>query len=166
MSISGIRGEEKLHFLCYFFIRSSHDHIEKTYDVANDLSKFDEKRVGLQRKIVNYLNKYKRKKFDLFPCALDKKNKLKNKDEWAKELDDLFFLRMNNVINETGHAWWAITIEQMVKVQLFFDSLKQDFVNIDKEVEYVVKKKHDILHFNWPDDTHFDKWMVDIASNE
>ena len=60
----------------------------------------------------------------------------------------------------------ATTIEELVKVQLFFDSLKQDFLNIDKEVEYVIKKQHDILHFNWLDDTLFDKWMVDIASNE
>ena len=70
------------------------------------------------------MNKYKSEKFNLFPHALDKKNKLKNKEEWAKELVDLFCLRMNEVINEKGHAWWATTIEELVKVQLFFDSLK------------------------------------------
>ena len=73
---------------------------------------------------------------------------------------------MNEILNEKGHAWWVTTIEELVKVQLFFDSLKQDFVNIDKQSEYVIKKKHDILHFNWPYDTLFDKWMEDIASDE
>lgn len=44
-------------------------------------------------------------KFDLFPLSLDRKNILKNKDEWVKELDDLFCLRMNKAINEIGYAW-------------------------------------------------------------
>ena len=54
----------------------------------------------------------------------------------------------------------------MVKVQLFFDSLKKIKIDTEKEVKYVIKKQNDILRFNWPDDTLFDKWMVDIASNE
>ena len=54
----------------------------------------------------------------------------------------------------------------MVKVQIFFDSLKQYFINIDKEGEYVIKKQQDILQFDWLDDTLFDKWMVDIALDE
>lgn len=73
---------------------------------------------------------------------------------------------MNKVINEKGHAQWATTTKEMVKVQLFFDSLKHDFVIIDKEAEYVIRKKHGILHFNWPDDTLFEEWMADISSSE
>ena len=153
-------------FLCYSLIRSSHDHIERTYDIVTDLLVFDDRRVSLQRIIVGYLSKYKSQKFDLFPCAIDKKNKLKSKDEWAKKLDDLLYLRMNKIINEKGHAWWATSTKELVKVQLFFDSLKWDFVTIDNEVEYVLKKKNDILYFNWPDDTGFDTWMVDIAFDE
>ena len=52
-----------------------------------------------------------------------------------------------------GHAWWSTSIEELVKVQLFFDSLKQESITIDKEVEYVLRKKNDILQFNWLDDT-------------
>jgi hypothetical protein len=59
----------------------------------------------------------------LFPFALDKKIKLKNKDEWSKELDDLFFLRINQVINEIGHAWWVTMTEEILKAQIFFKSL-------------------------------------------
>ena len=72
---------------------------------------------------------------------MDKKNKLKSKDKWAKELDDLFCLRMNKVIIKIGRACWETTIEELVKVKLFFDSLKHDFSNIDKDVEYVIRKK-------------------------
>ena len=56
--------------------------------------------------------------------------------------------------------------EELVKVQLFFDSLKKNFIVIDKEGEYVTKKQQNILQFDWPDDTLFDKWMVDITSNK
>ena len=30
-------------------------------------------------------------------------------------------------------------------MQLFFDSLRQDFFEIDKIVEYVIKKQHDLF---------------------
>lgn len=101
---------------------------------------FDHKRVALQLKIVSYLNKYKNQKIYLFPCAFDRKNQLKNKDEWSKELDDLFCIRINKVVNEKGHAWWATTTEELVKVQLFFDSLRQESVGFEKEVDYILKK--------------------------
>ena len=114
---------------------SSHHQIEKIYDIVTDLPNFDEMRIYLQKIVIGYLSKYKSQKFDLFPHAIDRKNKLKRKDEWTKQLDDLFYLRMNKIINEKGHSWWATTIEEMVNVQIFFDSLKQDFVTIDNESE-------------------------------
>ena len=94
----------------------------------------------MQRIIVGYLDKYKSQKFSLFPHSLDRRNNLKDKDAWAKELDDLFCLRMNKIINEIVHAWWDTTTEEMVKAQIFFDSLKQEFIDIDSEAEYVIKK--------------------------
>ena len=84
---------------------STHDQIEKIYDIVTNLPNFDERRIYLQKIIIGYLSKYKSQKFDLFPCVIDRKNKLKIKDEWDKHLDDLFFLRMNKIINEKGHAW-------------------------------------------------------------
>ena len=41
-----------------------------------------------------------------------------------------------------------------------------DFVTIDNEAEYVLKRKSDILQFNWPNDTLFDTWMLDIVADE
>ena len=132
-------------FLCVYVIMDSHDQIEKTFDIVSDLTDFDNKIIHLQRIIVGYLNKYKSQKFSLFPHALDKRDNLKSKDEWAKEIDDIFCLRMNKIVNETGHAWWVTTIEEMVKGQIFFDSLKQYFVAINNEAEYVQKRQRDIL---------------------
>ena len=69
--------------LCFSIITLSCKHIEETYQLTNDLSEFDDKRIVLQRRIINYLEKYESKSFGLFPHALDRKNKLKNKEEWA-----------------------------------------------------------------------------------
>ena len=66
---------------------------------------------------------------------------------------------MNRVINKNGNTWWSIKIEEIVKVQLFFDSLRQVFVEIKKIGENVMKKNY-ILHFDWPYDTLIDKWMA------
>lgn len=161
-----VKRSKEVTFLCFSMISSSNLHIEKNYDIVHDLSNFDDRRVELQRRIVNYLEKYKSVKFDLFPHAIDRKNRLKNKEEWTQELNDLFCLRMNRVINEKGNAWWETTTEEIVKVQLFFDSLRWDFSEIEKIVEYVIKKHQDILQFDWLDDTLFDKWMIDIAHGE
>lgn len=56
------KRKKEITFLCYSVTRSSYDHIERTYDIANDLSYFDNWRVSLQLKVVSYLRKYKNKK--------------------------------------------------------------------------------------------------------
>ena len=62
--------------LLYFLVISlSCEQIEKTFDLTNDLSEFDNKRISLQRRIINYINKYKSRNFELFPHALNKKDK-------------------------------------------------------------------------------------------
>ena len=78
------RRRKEVKFLCFSIIRSSHDQIEKTYEIVIDLPTFDERRLYLKKIVIGYLSKYKSQKFDLFPRAIDKKNKLKSKDEWAK----------------------------------------------------------------------------------
>ena len=41
------RRRKDVTFLCYSVIRSSHDQIEKTYDIVTDLPTFDERRICL-----------------------------------------------------------------------------------------------------------------------
>ena len=93
------RRRKEVTFLCFSVIMSSHDQIEKIYDIAIELLDFDEKRIHLQKIITSYLTKYKSQKFYLFPHAIDRKNRLKSKDEWAKQLNDLFYLKINKIIN-------------------------------------------------------------------
>jgi hypothetical protein len=42
-----------------------------------------------------FLSRYLGEKFDLFPGALKKIDKIKGKEEWGKEIDDLLCHRMN-----------------------------------------------------------------------
>lgn len=152
--------------LCFSVITLSCDKIEKTFDLTKDLSNFDTKRIALQKRIINYISKYIGINFDLFPHALKKIDKLKDKEEWAKELDDLLCLRFNMVINEKGHAWLEKITEEVVKVKVLFDSFKEDFVEINKLGEYVLKKQDGILNFSWLDDTLFNKWMEDLVHSK
>ena len=43
----GKKRRKEVTFLCYSIIRSSHDQIERTYDIVNDLPDFDNKRIHL-----------------------------------------------------------------------------------------------------------------------
>ena len=75
-------------------------------------------------------------------------------------------IRINKVVNEKGHAWWATTTEELVKVELFFDSLKQEFVDFENEADYILTKQNDILWISWPDDIQFNTWMADTPSDK
>ena len=72
---------------------------------------------GLYCKIgSNYLDKYQSINFEIFPNAIDKRDKLKNKEQCAQEVNDLLCLQMNKVINEKGNAWWESTTKEVGKV--------------------------------------------------
>lgn len=61
---------------------------------------------------------------------------------------------------------WLEKITKEVKVQLFFDSFKEDFVEINKLGEYFLKKQQEILNFNWPDNIFLNKWMIDLVHSK
>ena len=73
---------------------------------------------------------------------------------------------MNNVINEKGHVLWKMTNEEHVKVQLFYNAIRNDFVEIEKIGDFVIKKQREILNFIWLNDTIFKKWKEEIFSSE
>ena len=116
--------------------------------MTNDLFDFDDKRVVLQKRIIICLSKYLAEKFELFPHALRKIDKLKEKEEWAKELDDLLCLRINGVISEKGHVLWEMITEEIVKVKLFYNSIREEFIEINKLGDFVIKKKREVLSFD------------------
>ena len=73
---------------------------------------------------------------------------------------------MNNVINENECVLWAMKNEELVKVQLFYNAIRKDFVEIEKIGNFVIKKQREILNFDWPDDTIFNKWKEELLSLE
>lgn len=74
-------------------------------------------------------------------------------------------IRLNKLINEKGRIWFSKKTKEFVQVQKFFDSFKKEFDEIKKLGKYVVKKQHEILNFNWPDDSLFNKWMADLSQS-
>ena len=102
--------------MCISVIQLTCHQIEKIFDLLNKLQGFVDKQNSFQKRLNICFSKYFAQKFDLFPCALKTVDKVKNKDEWKRELDDIFCERLNKVISETGHLMWAMTNEELVKV--------------------------------------------------
>ena len=57
-----------------------------------------------------------------------------------------------------GHILWAMTNEELVKVQLFYKSIRKDLVEIEVVGNFVIKVQREILNFDWPDDITFNEW--------
>ena len=66
--------------------------------------------------------------------------------------------RVDTVDSDEKYIWFARTTKEVVQVQLFFESFKEHFEEIRTIGENVLRKEQEILSFNWPDDTLFDKW--------
>ena len=46
---------------------------------------------------------------------------------------------MNNFINEKGHILWAMTNGELVKVQLFYNVIRKNLVEIEIVGNFVIK---------------------------
>lgn len=155
--------EDIITTLCCHVIIFSNEQVERTFDKVNDLSEFDKKRNILQRKINICFIKYLGYFFYFFPHVIKSRGQIRENEEWAKELNELISSRLNATMNDEKYIWFARTIEELVQVELFFESFKQDFHEIRKIGTSVLSKEHVILNFNWPDDIIFDKWVVDYS---
>lgn len=152
--------------MCISVIQLPCHQIEKIFYFLNRLEDFDSKWVYIQKRITICLSKYIAERFDLFPSALEKVDRIKEKEEWEKELDEILCQRMNNVINEKGHILWAMNNEELVKVQLFYKSIRKDLIEIEAVGNSIIKVQREILNFDWPDDTTFNEWKEKILSIE
>ena len=52
--------------------------------------------------------------------------------------------------------WFARTTEEIVTIGLFFDSFKEEFVNLRVLARNVMKKENSILHFDWPNEITYE----------
>ena len=148
--------------MCISIIHLAYHQIEGIFDLLNKLQNFDDKRDSFYRRLNNCFSKYFAEKFDLFPCALRSVDKLKEREEWKRELDEAFGERINRVINETGHLLWAMTNEELVKVQLFYNTIRKDFVELEVSANSLVTVQREILNFDWPEDTIYNNWKEEF----
>ena len=59
-------------------------------------------------------------------------------------------LRINIVINDDQtNLWFAKTTEEIVTIGLFFNSFKDEFVNLRVLARSVTKRENSILYFDW-----------------
>ena len=67
---------------------------------------------------------------------------------------------LNDVVNKENYIWFARIVEEVVQVQLFFDSFQQDFDEIKTLGKDILKREREILNFSWLDDTTFSRWIA------
>ena len=106
------------------------------------------------------------KKFSLFPCALEDVDRIKEKEKWKSELDQIFFERMKNILNESGHWFWAGTNEELVRIRIFYDNVRQELDDLEYLANSLVAIQRKALGYDWPDDAIFDEWKNQIQSVE
>ena len=72
--------------------------------------------------------------------------------------------RINIVINDDQtNLWFAKTTKEIVTIGLFFNSFKNEFVNLRVLARSVTKKENSILHFDWPDEAVYSQWKYEHA---
>ena len=66
-------------------------------------------------------------------------------------------ITMNLVVNEEqSNIWFARTMEEIVKVQIFFDSFEGEFKDLRTLARTVMKKEKAILNFDCPNKKTYD----------
>ena len=72
--------------MCISIIQLLCHQIEKIFNLLNKLQGFDDKRDSFQKRLTICFSKYIVEKFDLFPSTLKTLDKVKEKEEWKREL--------------------------------------------------------------------------------
>lgn len=139
---------------------------KKIFDLLNKLQGFDDKQDSFLKRLNICLSKYFGENFDLFPCVLKTIDEIKDKEEWIKELDEVFCERMNKIVNEIGYFLWATKNEEMVKVQLFYKTVRKDFVDFETIATFLITVQREVISFDWPNDTNFNEWKDKLVSVE
>ena len=125
--------------------------IEEVFDQVHDLLQFSIDRDVLIKKIRMSLIRYISKNFELFPPMLTSQLTIVDKKNWVDILKANMDLRINTVINnDQTKFWFAKTTEEIVTIGLFFNSFKDELVNLRVLARSVTKKGNSILHFDWP----------------
>lgn len=105
-------------------------------------------------------------KFVLFPSALKDIDRIKEKENWKNELDEIMCQRMNDIVNEKGYILWALTTKELIEVQKFYKAINKDLVHIELMGNSVIELQREVLIFDWPDDSIYNTWKEEFVSSE
>ena len=95
----------------------------------------------------------------MFPPMLTNQLVIVEKQVWIDELKVNIDSRMKTIINkDQTNLWFARAIEEIVTIGLFFDSFKEEFVNLRVLARSVMRKEDSILHFDWPNEMTYEQW--------
>ena len=103
------------------------------------------------------LVRYISKDFYIFPPMMTSHLLIVDEQKWMDEPKVNIDIRLNLVINEEKTNMWSTrTTNEIVKVQLFFDSFKEQFKTLRTLARVVNKKENTILNFEWLDERTYD----------
>ena len=131
--------------------------IEEVFDQVFDLLQFSIDKDVLVKKVRMCLIKYISENFEIFPPIMNTHLIIVDKQSWIDEFKENIDLMMNTIINkEYNNVWFARTTKEIVRVRIFFDSFKEEFINLRVLARGVMKKENTILNFDWPDEKTYD----------
>ena len=138
--------------------------IEEAFDQVLGLLQFSIDRDILIKKIRMCLIRYINKNFELFPPMLTSQLTIVDKQNWAGILKANMDLRINTIINDDQtNLWFAKITKEIVTIGLFFNSFKDEFVNLRVLARSVTKKENSILYFDWPNEAMYSQWKFEHA---
>lgn len=159
-----------IRFMCISSIQMPCHHIEKIFDLLNKIEDFDDKRDSLEKRLTHCFSKYIAEKFILFPCALEFVDTIKEKEKWKKQLDEIFYERIKNIMSETAHQFCARTNGELVKIQLFYNAIRKELDDLEELENSLVIIQIEALNFDWLDDAAYNEWknqfLVQISEDD
>ena len=157
-----IRQEQELSIICTEVVGLPFvSKIKDVFDQVFDLVQFTIDKEILQSKVRMCLIRYISKIFDIFPPMLTNYFLIIEKYNWMDELKVNVDIRMNLVVNEEkSNISFVRTTEEIVKVQIFFDSFKGEFKDLRTLARTIMKKESAILTFDWPNEKKYDQWKT------
>ena len=73
-------------------------------------------------------------------------------------------MRLNFIVNEeNNNKWFAITTEEIVKAQMFFDSFINEFKELKRTTKDILMKEKAILNFDQLDESTYAQWKSNFS---
>lgn len=145
-------------------IQLSCHQMDKIFDLLDKLKDFDEKQGAFLRRPTFCFSKYKAEKKNLFHSALESIDRIKEKEKCKNELDEIMCERMSDVVNVKWNILWALTTEELVRVQFFYKAINKDLNDIELLGNFVIEVQREVPRFDWPDDSIYNTWKEEFMS--